>query len=402
MLAERVPNSVGRSDQVGAIVRAGTGVLLAHSEREAIERLAGGVSALGWSRVHVALFEDWRIVTETSVGDGGFGEESHRTAKGWSDRFGDGASRSALGRSYFMPIDKLPSEGPWQEGDRAWVPIVGVLGSVLGCITLDRPASRQRPTADDLEGPEFFADLGARAIEALRRHEGQRFETLGRLAEGVAHDYNNLLTVIQGQAEMAQRMIERANPAHDAVLGVEQAAQQACDIVGTLLEYTRQASLDQSTVDLRSLIDEMTPMLGRITPTSICVSFESCASVDPMVRISPTRIRQMLINLVLNARDAIRGVGEIRIRLEQGADPTSARVRLTVRDNGSGIDKDTIGRVFDRDFSSREDGFGLGLAIVRDIVHEHGGDIEISSTPGEGTTVSIELARCSEQRRLAG
>ncbi len=389
MLAERAHNPQTHD----ALLQAALGVVRAASEREVIERVAQGASSLGWGAVHIALLDDDRVVGEATVG----AEPAGARGTGL-DRQDDATNHSGLERSRVIATDNQSAR--WQDGDLVEVSILGVLGAKLGRVMLAEPRAGSRPAQADLEPLELLADIAARTIEALRRHEGQRLETLGRLAEGVAHDYNNLLTVIQGQAEMAQRLIELTDPAHDAVSNVEQAAQQAGDIVGTLLEYTRSSPPALTTIDLCAFIEEMMGMLGRITPSSIRVTFEAGDVDEAIVRLSPTRFRQMLINLVLNAREAIEGVGEIRLALETPGE--GATIRLNVTDNGVGMDRPTLDRVFDRDFSSREGGFGLGLAIVRDIAREHGATVAIDSTPGRGTTISIDLPRCAATTRRAG
>lgn len=242
-----------------------------------------------------------------------------------------------------------------------------------------------------------------------RVQHAQKLESLGVLAGGVAHDFNNLLVGILGNASFALMDLTPDHPAWESVRQIEDAARRASDLTAQILTYAGRAEASMHPVDLSSLVREMSPLLGPAVSRKALLRFDLTPEV-PTVRGDPGQLRQVLMNLLMNASDALEGKrGTIDIRtgvleadraflnrctLGPDAEPGTFAV-LEVADSGSGMDEATLRRVFDPFFTTRLTGRGLGLAAVLGIVRAHGGVIHVESTPGEGSTfrVLLPLAR---------
>jgi PAS domain S-box-containing protein len=226
-----------------------------------------------------------------------------------------------------------------------------------------------------------------RQLEAqLRRSE--RLEAVGQLAGGIAHDFNNLLAVVSGNAQMALREQDPERLA--AKLGdVLRASEQAADLVRRLLDFSRgHEDEPPQLVDVNATLTSARRMLRRVLGVEIGVGVE-LAEGDPHVLLVAGALEQVLLNLALNARDAMPDGGELTI----GASVAADQVVLTVRDSGGGIDETTLKRIFDPFFTTKPlgEGTGLGLSTVYGIVHGAEGTVEADSEPGRGTTMTIRL-----------
>ena len=242
-------------------------------------------------------------------------------------------------------------------------------------------------------------------IDALhaRLSQAQRLEAVGQLTGGVAHDFNNLLTVVLGNADLlAGHSLDAAQrrQALDMLIG---AAERGAVLTRQLLAYARQQPLAPSAVDVNQLVAAIQPMLRRTLGEHIEITVDGAPQLWPAM-VDPTQLESALLNLCLNARDAMPSGGRLTLgtsplTLGPGeADlPAGDYVRLRVSDTGTGIAPDDLQRVFEPFFTTKEKGkgTGLGLAMVYGFVRQSGGQVGISSEPGRGTTVQLDLPRAT-------
>jgi signal transduction histidine kinase/CheY-like chemotaxis protein len=237
-----------------------------------------------------------------------------------------------------------------------------------------------------------------------RIQHAQKLESLGVMAGGVAHDFNNILTVISNEVALAKRDpgLSAASAAHlDAVA---LATERAADLCRQMLAYAGRARLEREPVDLSALVDEMSSMLASSITTKKATLVRQLAPGLPALLGDPTQIRQVAMNLVINAAEAISGTaGDIRVSTGTGhydasafagspaaGDPKSGDyVWLEVADDGVGMDAATRAQMFDPFFTTKFIGRGLGMAAVLGIVRGHGGAIEVESSEGKGTRVRV-------------
>jgi hypothetical protein len=233
-------------------------------------------------------------------------------------------------------------------------------------------------------------------------------EALGQLTGGVAHDFNNILTVILGTAEMALESIDRGalrsgEDARPPLQQIRKAAERAAALTRQLLAFSRDQARDQEVLDPNRMIADLEPMLRRLIGEHIVLE-TSFGDETGQVRVDAGQLEQVLLNLVLNARDAMPGGGRLVIESgavnlgpdyvarHQDARP-GPHVMIRVRDTGCGMSREMLERIFDPFFTTkpRGQGTGLGLATVRRIVSRAGGHIVVASEPGSGTTFGICL-----------
>ncbi len=244
--------------------------------------------------------------------------------------------------------------------------------------------------------------------EELR--QTQKMEAVGKLAGGVAHDFNNLLTAIKGYAVMLAESLPPDSMARSDVDEISRAATRAAGLTRQLLAYSRRQVLSPEVLDLRQVVDELGTMLRRLIGENIQLVTRHTSS-ETFVRVDRGQIEQVILNLVLNARDAMPQGGTVTVTtavLETSPDSFSSRrqgrkaatrVQLTVEDSGSGMDEATCRRAFDPFFTTKSpgEGTGLGLSTVFGIVEQSAGSIHLESVPGAGTTVRVYLPRVNER-----
>jgi PAS domain S-box-containing protein len=228
-----------------------------------------------------------------------------------------------------------------------------------------------------------------------RLHRAIKLEALGRLAGGIAHDFNNLLTAMTGFSEI---VLDHLEPGHPLREGAEQAlkrCERSSVIVQQLLAVSRRQELQPVVLDLNHQVQETLRLLRGLIGEDIAVA-TLLAEETLLVRADPAQWEQVLLNLLVNARDAMPRGGRLSVRTEAvGPDESHAagRAVIQVTDSGEGMDRDTLERLFEPYFTTKERGSGLGLATVYGIVTQSGGTISVESRRGEGTTFSIELPR---------
>ncbi|MFP4531604.1 MAG: PAS domain S-box protein [Desulfobacterales bacterium] len=236
-------------------------------------------------------------------------------------------------------------------------------------------------------------------------NQAQKMESVGRLAGGVAHDFNNKLTVINGYAEMAIDMLEPSDPLRKTIQEIYTAGKKSADIVRQLLAFARQQTTSPVQLDLNDTISGMLKMLQRLIGEDIDLVWHPRNNLWP-VKIDPSQVDQITANLVVNARDAIIDVGKITIEtnnVEIDEDYCThypyfvpgQYVMLSVNDDGSGMEKETLANLFEPFFTTKAvgKGTGLGLPMIYGIVKQNNGFINVDSEPGQGTTVKIYLPR---------
>lgn len=237
--------------------------------------------------------------------------------------------------------------------------------------------------------------------------QSQKLESIGRLAGGVAHDFNNLLTVIQGYCDLIEAAISQGTPILEELEQIRLASQRAASLTRQLLAFSRKQLLSPVTLALAGVVENLRKMLDRLIGEDI----KLITALDPQLRLvlaDPSQIEQVLMNLVINARDAMPTGGTLKIAAENvdlDADdavahpdlPPGQYVLLTVSDTGDGMDEHTQAQIFEPFFTTKGLGYGtgLGLATVYGIIKQSGGEISVTSRPAQGTTFHILLPASS-------
>ena len=232
----------------------------------------------------------------------------------------------------------------------------------------------------------------------------QKMEGMGRLAGGVAHDFNNLLTAILGYSESILRRSDRRDPLYEDALEIQSAGEKAAALTRQLLAFSRRQALKMTVVDLNAVVRDVHQLLGRLIGEHITIDTSLAPDLESVTADS-TQLDQILINLAVNARDAMPDGGRLRISTAtaevaktdsgQFTMPAGRYAILEVADTGAGMDAQTQAQIFDPFFTTKGpgEGSGLGLATVYGTVKQLGGYIGVTSAPGRGTTFTISLPR---------
>jgi two-component system, cell cycle sensor histidine kinase and response regulator CckA len=236
-------------------------------------------------------------------------------------------------------------------------------------------------------------------------NQAQKMESVGRLAGGVAHDFNNMLGVILGNAELALKAINSAHPAYNSLQEILKATHRSTNLTRQLLAFARKQTISPKVLDINETVESMLKMVRRLIGEDVELLWKPSVGVWP-VKVDPSQIDQILANLCVNARDAIAGVGRVTIetgnvvlteafcRKHAGAYPGDY-VLLAVSDDGCGMDKEVLIKLFEPFFTTKEigKGTGLGLATIYGIVKQNNGFIDVQSQLGQGATFRIYLPR---------
>jgi len=238
--------------------------------------------------------------------------------------------------------------------------------------------------------------------------QAQKMESVGRLAGGVAHDFNNMLNVILGNAELAMAKTGPDDPLQNELAEIHEAADRSAEITRQLLAFASKQTIAPQTLDLNEMIEKMLKMLHRLIGENIHLAWHPSENIWP-VWMDPSQLDQILANLCVNARDAISDVGKITIETgtkifdeaycaENAGFIPGRFSMLAVSDNGCGMDRNTLSNLFEPFFTTKRPGkgTGLGLATVYGIVKQNKGFIKVYSEPGSGTTFRIYLSAHSE------
>ncbi len=257
------------------------------------------------------------------------------------------------------------------------------------------------PRSDGKE-PEiwgYLVDLTERRELELQLRQAQKMEAIGRLAGGVAHDFNNIITAIMGYGNLLSEDVGDSEVLKDEVSGILNSAKKAANLTRQLLSFSRKQPLESRIVDINVQIAEMERMLRRLVDENVCIKLFTDAE-HPLVSIDPGQFEQVLINLVVNARDAMPSGGVLIIdtlnvvgtgKVHQHGVSKGEWVLVQVKDSGIGIKAEDIQRIFDPFFTTKgpDLGTGLGLSTVYGIVNQSGGRIAVESEVGKGTTFFV-------------
>ncbi len=255
----------------------------------------------------------------------------------------------------------------------------------------------------------FGIDLTEQHTLEEQLRQSQRMEAIGQLAGGIAHDFNNLLTAIIGYGELALAGLAPDTPQRQHVEEMKRAGERASDLTRQLLAFSRRQVLQPKALDLNSVVTGIEPMLTRLLGEDVTL----VADLDPKLgatRADPGQIEQVLVNLAINARDAMPRGGRLLVETANvelddefaathvGATP-GAHAMLSVTDEGEGMDRETLDRIFEPFFTTKPPGrgTGLGLSTVYGIVKQSGGSIWARSEPGRGSTFDVYLPRTPEE-----
>jgi PAS domain S-box-containing protein len=277
--------------------------------------------------------------------------------------------------------------------DTTKAPMYDSEGKLIGVLGVGHDITKRKRT--DEENAKLEAQL----------QQAQKMESVGRLAGGVAHDFNNMLSVILGHANLALMELDSAQPLCLHLQEISKAAERSADLTRQLLAFARKQTIAPKVLDLNVTVASMLNMLQRIIGEDINLKWQPEASLWP-VKVDPSQIDQILANLCVNARDSIVDVGKITIEtancvIDEGYCAHHAGfvageyVRIAVSDNGCGMDKETLSRIFEPFFTTKGagEGTGLGLSTVYGATKQNNGYINVYSEPGLGTTFAIYLPR---------
>jgi PAS domain S-box-containing protein len=277
----------------------------------------------------------------------------------------------------------------------AWVDtaVLDSQGKVMEIIGVGRDITERK------QAEETHEKLQAQLIQA------RKMESIGRLAGGVAHDFNNMLSVIKGYAELAMAKIDPSEPLYDDLTEIVNAARRSTEVTRQLLAFARKQTVAPRVLDLNKTVEGMLKMLRRLIGEDMDLAWLPGQGLWP-VKMDPSQIDQILANLCINARDAIAGVGRITLETRRATlDAAYCEIHpgfvpgdfvlLAVSDNGSGMDPATLENLFEPFFTTKAQGqgTGLGLATIYGMVKQNNGFINVYSEPGKGATFKIYLPR---------
>jgi two-component system cell cycle sensor histidine kinase/response regulator CckA len=295
-------------------------------------------------------------------------------------------ARSAHRRAWADPPARTPVEYRFRHRNGTWL-VLQSIGRRMPDESLIVVNSRDVTVQKQLEG---------------QLHQAQKMEAIGRLAGGVAHDFNNLLSVISGHGELLERALRPNESLRESVAEIGRAAERAAAVTRQLLAFSRRQVLEPKVLDLNAIVTDAEKMLRRLIGEDVGLATVLQPRLNP-VRADPGQMAQVILNLVLNARDAMPEGGTVMIETRQAEwDVEDAKanpevrpgryVLLQVTDTGRGMTPEVQARLFEPFFTTKDEvGTGLGLAVVHGIVQQSGGYLEVDSRPEAGTKFKIYL-----------
>ncbi len=235
-------------------------------------------------------------------------------------------------------------------------------------------------------------DVSERKLLDAQLRQSQKMEALGRLAGGVAHDFNNMLNVIIGYTDLLLRRMPRVGEAWGQLEQIQKAAEQATGLTRQLLAFSRRRPQSAENLNLNHVVVELERMLRRLIGEDVELALRLAPDLA-QVNADRSQLEQVILNLAVNARDAMPGGGRLEIETRNAAAnrPGPPTVVLTVADSGQGMDAETQARIFEPFFTTKDEGTGLGLSTVFGIVRRAGGELKVRSQPGGGSTFEVSL-----------
>ncbi|GAB4109262.1 MAG: hypothetical protein Kow001_09130 [Acidobacteriota bacterium] len=301
------------------------------------------------------------------------------------------------GRTWKGRFINRRKDGTLYQEESTISPVVDEKGRIVNYLAVKRDITRQLAAAEEK----------ARLEEQL--HHAQRLESVGRLAGGIAHDFNNMLGVILGYGESILEQLREGDPLRQEVEEIMRAAQRSSALTRQLLAFSRRQTLKPEVIDLNTVIRNMEKLLGRLIGEDIRLRLMLSENLHPVLA-DPSQMEQVIMNLAVNARDAMPAGGTLiletsnqRLTPEYTQTHTETEpgdyVMLAVTDTGIGMDREVMSRIFDPFFTTKEHGrgTGLGLSVVYGMVKQSGGHIWVYSEPGRGTTFKIYLPKSEER-----
>jgi PAS domain S-box-containing protein len=268
-------------------------------------------------------------------------------------------------------------------------------GSIKNVLTFVHPNFNR---GEVVGSTSLVIDITTQRRLELELQQARHLELVGRLASGTVHDLNNLLAVIMGLAGLAKTDLPADHPLIQHLARIEDVGEQAAHLTGQLLAFGKKRTLQRRPVDLNTVVTQTVRLARSVLPAEIEV--ESVLDpTGPMVLGDENQFKQVVMNLCLNARDAMPQGGKLTLRTDRSAPPAAVTangnewVHLSIQDTGHGMPDDIRTRIFEPFFSTKERGTGLGLAVVQQIVNECGGHIDVWSQPGEGTRFDVWLVK---------
>jgi signal transduction histidine kinase/ActR/RegA family two-component response regulator len=297
------------------------------------------------------------------------GEQVERVLPDWPPRI-DGDARKDV---------TLPSADGARVYDMRITPIEAGGERLTGYVVLLRDVTEHRRLEEDLR-------------------QAQKMESVGKLAGGIAHDFNNLLTAIIGYAALAEGEVSRGSTLHEWIEQIRRSGEQAATLTSQLLAFGRRQTLRPVDLDLNAVVDDIQKMLGRLIGEQIELVVELSPALE-RVRADRSQVEQVLVNLVVNARDAMPRGGRLTIRTQN----TDGGAAVSVEDTGEGIAPELLDRIFEPFFTTKPlgRGTGLGLATVYGIVKQSGGDVQVESVPARGSRFTVLLPAAASQPQPA-
>jgi signal transduction histidine kinase/ActR/RegA family two-component response regulator len=327
---------------------------------------------------------------------------------------------SALGTSRVLVFDDLQESAMWKlvaglakgEVMSGMVAPCRIGGHVIGVVHIDHGHGRGMWSADEQLFAASVADCVSLTLESYRRRreeelrskleadlqQRQRMDSVGMLAGGIAHDFNNLLVPIIGNTELILETLGLTGEDRELVEEIREAGNSARDLVAQLLAFSRKQVLHLRDIDLAEEARKVTRLLVRALPKTITIELDFDGTLP--VHADPGQIQQVILNLVVNAKDAMPHGGQIRVVGRRG----EQTVVLSIEDTGTGMNEATLGKVFEPFFTTKElgRGTGLGLSTAYGIVEQHGGTLTATSELGQGSRFVITLPMSSSTAASAG
>lgn len=384
------------SDEFGSLARRFTemsrSVGWARSELESERDLLSAVLASADDAIF-STDSDGAIVTWNATAERMFGYPRREAAGMFiAELFPENGSAEALGREGAGPGTPLQLKARRKDG--------GIFEARVAVARLPRPTT--------IAFTFTVADLTEKLVLEQKLVASQKLEALGRLAGSVAHDFNNLLTAILGNCELARRSLGPGSSGEAELKEAVLAANRAATLTRQLLAFSKRQAVAPVVMDIGRCLSEMRELLKRVIGARVIVELTMAEKV-PWVKLDPGQLEQVILNLAINARDAMPSGGLIRISIDRFSCqealmrreriPPGEYARVTVTDTGMGMDEAVQSKLFEPFFSTKgpDHGTGLGLATVYGIVKQGGGFINVTSAPGQGSSFEILLPACREE-----